>query len=489
MQKLTKTYIERLPKVADGKQAFHWDSEQRGLGLRVTSGTKAFVFQRRVNGKTARVTIGAWPDMTVDDARERARKMAVMVDDGIDPRRQAKKDQAANTTLKQTFEKFLSERKLKQRTQYDYQRYFNIHLTDWLDKTINEIDGDMVIKRYKKIAESSSGQAQASSVMRVLRSVINFAQADLGKAHIPENPVATLTAKRAWLKDNARTDHLRQHEIKPFVDALRSLDNPTMGAYPIATMLDFNPPKSALVVCRQIEPFTCDPDELNQFPSDEFAKTYELLSDIAIVLTAVGPRASMPIVQWFTFDDPDLEDASMMSGSRRGYLHEILPYGYTKYPLLDPVEAPEIVRAFLKLHPKTKDRVRLALHRLNQAQRRRNPGDQAVELSTAFETLLGDGNNHEMTHKIKVRLVRLLGGDKDARKRNAAIISKTYDFRSKLVHTGDVNIVKQVTICDQKMSASEIIEAAIAMCAELIKKIIQQGSIPQWESFDITDQA
>ena len=231
MQKLTKTYIERLPKVADGKQAFYWDSEQRGLGLRVTSGSKAFVFQRRVNGKTARVTIGAWPDMSVDDARERARKMAVMVDDGIDPRRQAKKDQAANTTLKQTFEKFLFERKLKQRTQYDYQRYFNIHLADWLDKTVNEIDGDMVMKRYKKIAESKSGQSQASSVMRVLRSVINFAQADLGKAVIPENPVATLTAKRAWLKDNARTDHLRQHEIKPFVEALRSLDNPAMSAY------------------------------------------------------------------------------------------------------------------------------------------------------------------------------------------------------------------------------------------------------------------
>lgn len=231
MQRLTKTYIEKLSQVASGKQVFYWDSEQNGLGLRVTSGSKSFVFQQRVNGKTARVTIGAWPDMTVEDARERARRMAVMVDDGVDPRKKLKKDQAQNTTLSQCFTKFLSERKLKPRTRYDYHRYLNIHLADWLDKPVNVIDSAMIMKRYKKIAESRSGPAQASGVMRVLRSIINHAQADLGKVVIPENPVIALTAKRAWIKGNARTDHLRPHEIRPFVEAIRKLENPVMAAY------------------------------------------------------------------------------------------------------------------------------------------------------------------------------------------------------------------------------------------------------------------
>lgn len=231
MIKLTKTYIERLPKAKPGNQEFHWDSLQRGLGLRVTTGSKSFVFQQRINGKSARITIGAWPDLTADDARERARKLAVMVDDGVDPRKRAKKEKSQNTTLRQAFDKFLSERKLKLRTQSDYQRYLRVHLGDWLDKPINDIDSDMVMKRYKSIAESRSGSAQASSVMRVLRAIINFAQADLGKAVIPDNPVSTITAKRAWIRNNARTDHLRQHEIKPFVAALRKLDNPIMGAY------------------------------------------------------------------------------------------------------------------------------------------------------------------------------------------------------------------------------------------------------------------
>jgi integrase len=67
--------------------------------------------------------------------------------------------------------------------------------------------------------------------MRMLRSVLNFAQATYGVAVLPTNPVASLTAKRAWLRSNVRTDHLRTHEIKPFVDALRTWENPVLGAY------------------------------------------------------------------------------------------------------------------------------------------------------------------------------------------------------------------------------------------------------------------
>ena len=230
MQKLTKTYIERLPKPEAGKQEFHWDSEQRGLGLRVTSGSKSFVFQQRVNGKSPRVTIGAWPDMTVDDARERARKMAVLIDDGVDPRQQAKNAADAEITLNVVFERFKSERQISERTKSDYTYYMNRYFDDWKDKRLVDIDSDMVMARYKKVV-GDSGTAQGGVSMRFLRSLMNFAKATYGGVVLPENPVATLTAKRAWLRNNARTDHLRNHEIKPFVEALRALGNPTMGAY------------------------------------------------------------------------------------------------------------------------------------------------------------------------------------------------------------------------------------------------------------------
>lgn len=205
-------------------------------------------------------------------------------------------------------------------------------------------------------------------------------------------------------------------------------------------------------------------------------------------MTVVGPRVPISAAQWFNFDDPDLDLASILSGTRRSQLLEILPNLPGDYPILDPTEAQHIVQGYLALQGDTQHKVRVALQRLNQAQRRRNVGDRALELSTAFETLLGDDATTEMTHKIKVRSARLVGGPDDVRKKNAAIINKAYEIRSKLVHTGHVDPAKFKIVCGQRMSASDIIDHAVTVCVDLIKIIIRRGSIPNWSIFDITEQ-
>lgn len=256
---------------------------------------------------------------------------------------------------------------------------------------------------------------------------------------------------------------------------------------PIMSMLNFTKPQSALMMGLQIDPFIYDPGTEQNFSSVEFTKAHELLLDITLALTVVGPRSVISAGQWFTFDDPDLEYAQL--GISRSFpMLEILPNRPSSYPELDPIEAPKGVRGYLALHGKTRDKVRVALQRLGQAQRRHNVGDRAVELSTAFETLLGDNATSEMTHKIKVRSVRLLGGTGQVRKRNAAVINKAYDIRSRLVHTGHVDAAGTEAVCGHQMSVSEIINDTITMCADLIKVIIERGSIPDWSIFDITEQ-
>jgi len=232
MANITKTYVEKSAVCREnGTPAFYFDDEIKGFGVRVTGGAKTFIIDRKLNGKTIRVSIGRYPDWSVQAARDRAKELIVELDKGNDVRQQEKRRNDAAATLQVAFEKFMSERQLKPRTQTDYRRYMEHYLPDWLGKAITTIDSDMIMARYRKIAKSSSGAAQASSVMRTLRSVFNFAIATYGRAVIPENPVASLTAKRAWLRDKARTDHLRPHEIKPFVFAARALPNAVMGAY------------------------------------------------------------------------------------------------------------------------------------------------------------------------------------------------------------------------------------------------------------------
>ena len=230
MTNLTKTYIDRLPRPPAGKQALYWDDQQRGLGIRVTAGSKVFIFQARLHDKTIRTTIGDFPTWNVQKAQEQARALMVMVDKGKDPRQVAKKQAEENVTLSQVFEQFKKERPLKERTKADYAYYMQRYFEDWSTKPVNRIDATMVTKRYQDLV-ARVGAAQGSVAMRMLRSVLNFAKAVYGASVLPENPVASLTAKRAWLRNNVRTDHLRTHEIKPFIDALRAWENPVMGAY------------------------------------------------------------------------------------------------------------------------------------------------------------------------------------------------------------------------------------------------------------------
>jgi integrase len=85
----------------DKSQAFMWDSDVPGLGLRVTrAGAAAYVYQCRIHDKSARVTIGSRDAWDIEGARKEARRLAVLVDNGTDPR-QEREDKAEAHAAKQ----------------------------------------------------------------------------------------------------------------------------------------------------------------------------------------------------------------------------------------------------------------------------------------------------------------------------------------------------------------------------------------------------
>jgi integrase len=97
---LTVGVIERLTCRTDQKaQAFLRDSQVPGLRVRVTNtGAKSFVFESKLNRETIRRTIGDVRVWSIEQARTEARRLAVDLDNGLDPReveRQQTSDKAA----------------------------------------------------------------------------------------------------------------------------------------------------------------------------------------------------------------------------------------------------------------------------------------------------------------------------------------------------------------------------------------------------------
>ena len=79
-----KTVREQIPAMGRDYQLF--DTEVRGFSIRILrSGSRSFSLDYRYAGAQRRMAIGRWPEWTVTAARERARELRRVIDEGGDP--------------------------------------------------------------------------------------------------------------------------------------------------------------------------------------------------------------------------------------------------------------------------------------------------------------------------------------------------------------------------------------------------------------------
>jgi len=83
-------------RCAKGKrQSIYWDGKTPGLGLRVTAaGTKSYIFETRLHGRTLRTTIGNVKTWAIRKAQDEATRLKTLTDQGTDPR-QLEREQKA----------------------------------------------------------------------------------------------------------------------------------------------------------------------------------------------------------------------------------------------------------------------------------------------------------------------------------------------------------------------------------------------------------
>lgn len=84
MPKLTKRRVESF--AVRTKSYFEWDSEIKGFGVRIMpSGTKTYQIQYRKGGRTRRASIGRHGNITVEQARNRAKEIMGELSKGENP--------------------------------------------------------------------------------------------------------------------------------------------------------------------------------------------------------------------------------------------------------------------------------------------------------------------------------------------------------------------------------------------------------------------
>ena len=233
MQKInfTKDSVERL-KPAESRYVVG-DTKIDSLILRVgPTGIKSYQVYKKLNGKPKRITLGRTTELTVEKARNKAKKIiGEMAYSGTDHNADKRLERAKGVTLNEVFQDYQVASKLRPNTLAGYKLAVDRDFKDWKDKPFSEITGLMVQQRHKKLGKES--ETSANKAMRVLRALYNFARDQYedsdGHSLFPDNPTRKL--KRQWNRESRRKGHIAKNQLKNWFEAVQQLPNTNKQGY------------------------------------------------------------------------------------------------------------------------------------------------------------------------------------------------------------------------------------------------------------------
>lgn len=231
---LTKAAIESLPLPEMGWKYYH-DLKTRGLCIGISStGRKTFTLYRKINGKPERVKIGPYPDLSIEQARDKAAELNSAIAQGANPA-EVKRNKRTEMTFKDMFEKYYQEHALpNKKTASDDLGNFNLYLannTEGLNlaaKKLSQIGRSEISALFNKI--SKNHKTTANRVLALVSSI--FGKAIEWGDWEKENPCKGIKKNR----EVSRERFLQSDELPRFFEALAAEPNRTLRDFVLISL-------------------------------------------------------------------------------------------------------------------------------------------------------------------------------------------------------------------------------------------------------------
>ena len=229
----TKAEIDSLPLPMNGKRDTYQDTKVSGLHLRISStGIKTFsVFKRIKGGNPERITLGRYPDMTIDQARRKTMEINLVIADGRNPA-EAKRKLKSELLFGELFEEYLerhSKPKKKTWTE-DLDKYKN-HIEKPLGKRkLSEIDRAAISLIHSNVTKAGYPIA-ANRILALISSVFGWA---ISAGLWENNPAIGIRRN----KEKSRDRFIQSDELPRFFQALSEESNGTVRDYVLISLLN-----------------------------------------------------------------------------------------------------------------------------------------------------------------------------------------------------------------------------------------------------------
>jgi integrase len=240
--KFTDHYLtKQVQAAADGKRYNVWDSHLPGLYIRVTD-KKVITFkvQGRVKGQDAdpvELTIGRFGDITLAQARTKAREALTQLALGVDPRRQAQATAQAPEGQRPPLSfAAIAEGYIRHTSGADTAKQIesvvrNKLLSRWGKRTVESIEGRDVAYMIDEV-KKTSGEQMALQALRYAKALFGWALAyhcrewdeQFDRSGFKYNPARDIKPSVYKLKPGKRDRALNQPELRLLWQAVEDQD-------------------------------------------------------------------------------------------------------------------------------------------------------------------------------------------------------------------------------------------------------------------------
>jgi len=215
--KLTKTRIDKLTPDLN-RDVRYYDDELRGFGIKVfRSGRKSFFIEYRHRANRRRMAIGLYGQLSLDQARRKARKLFARVDEGKDPLAE-RAAEAKMPTFGQWVEEYLVRVRRQKKRPELIEMYLKRVPSRWNRLPLDQISVKQI--EDAMAAEAERGQTTANRWFESVRACLQVAWKS---GRISENPAARVDKYR---ENPPRNRVLSDDEMRRFVLALEEESDP-----------------------------------------------------------------------------------------------------------------------------------------------------------------------------------------------------------------------------------------------------------------------
>ena len=192
--RFSKTSLLTVGLPPAGCRTTIYDTDVPKLALRVThSGAKSFYVVKRTATGVAWVKLGAFPEMTVEQARKAAEMTLGEFAAGANPTA-ARRAHRGEMTLQELFDHYLSNKRkrdgslLSARTVAEYQQNARRYLAKLMPRKLSEVGHERVAQLHRKIGKEAPYAANRTKAL--VSALFNYAHDQ--RLYVGENPTAGL---------------------------------------------------------------------------------------------------------------------------------------------------------------------------------------------------------------------------------------------------------------------------------------------------------